>query len=173
MARLRSHPLAPPAKKIAPARGAAAKAVLRDFRIIFSSVRKHFAWLERSCGIGGAQVWALAVMAKRPGLRVSDLAVALAIHQSTASNLLEKLIRRRLARRRRDLSDRRVVRLELTAQGRRLTRRAPRPVEGVLPDALGRLPASALKRLKSDLGALILKMQNKDERAAYTPLADL
>jgi len=162
------------ARKTAPAAHAAAvRAVLKDFRVIFSSVRKHFAWLEHACGIGGAQVWAMAVLAARPGLRVGDLAASLSIHQSTASNLLEKLLRRRLARRRRDGRDRRVVRLELTQKGRALLRRAPRPLEGVLPDALARLPHRALARLDTDLRRLIRTMQVRDGRAAYLPLADL
>ena len=48
----------PPAEPRAPATGApthaaSVKATLKNFRIVFSSVRKHFAWLEESCGIGG------------------------------------------------------------------------------------------------------------------------
>lgn len=155
------------------AHAASVKATLKNFRIVFSSVRKHFAWLEQSCGIGGASVWALAVIGKTPGMRVTDLAESLSIHQSTASNLLERLIREGYAKRRRDTEDQRVVRLELTAKGRKLLQRAPQPVEGVLPDALARLPADVLERLKVDLDALIQAMQVKDDRAAFRPLADL
>jgi DNA-binding MarR family transcriptional regulator len=154
-------------------RAAEVRAALKHFRVIFSSVRRHFAVVERACGVGGAQVWALAAMAARPGLRVGDLAESLSIHQSTASNLVDKLIRRGFARRRRDRVDRRVVRLELTAKGRRLIGRAPRPLEGVLPDALKRLPPAALARLDAELALLIRTMQLKDDRAAYTPLAHL
>ncbi|TAK41553.1 MAG: MarR family transcriptional regulator [Betaproteobacteria bacterium] len=147
--------------------------VLGAFRVIFGSVRRHFAWLESACGVGGAQIWALAVMAKRPGLRVGDLAEALSIHQSTASNLAERLIRQGLAKRRRDGGDQRVVHLELSARGRSLLKRAPRPLQGVLPDALERLPAGTLRRLKADLGVLVRSLHAKDDRAAYLPLADL
>lgn len=162
-----------PRKTAAASHAASVAAALKNFRIIFSSVRRHFAWLESACGIGGAQVWALAVMAARPGLRVSDLAETLLIHQSTASNLLDRLIRQGYAKRWRDEVDQRVVHLEVTAKGKQLLRRAPRPVEGVLPDALGRLPAAVLLRLQSDLDVLIRTMQVKDDRAAYKPLADL
>ena len=154
-------------------RAAAVQRALRQFRVIFSSVRSHFAWLERACGIGGAQVWALAVVARRPGIRVGELAAALSIHQSTASNLLDRLLRSRFVRRHRDARDRRVARLEVTARGRGVLRRAPQPIEGVLPDALDRIPAAALARLGRDLDAVIRTMRVKDERAAYTPLADL
>lgn len=151
----------------------AAHQVLREFRVIFGAVRRHFASVERAAGIGGAQLWALAVVAQRPGLRVSDLAAALSIHQSTASNLLQRLVREGLAVRRRDASDHRVVRLDATPKGRRLVALAPQPFSGVLPDALGRLPARTLARLSVDLRSIIRAMQRKDPRAAYIPLADL
>ena len=154
-------------------RATAVREVLGAFRVIFSSVRKHFARLESACGVGGAQVWALAVVAKQPGLRVGDLAEALSIHQSTASNLVDRLIRQGLAKRRRDGADQRVVRLELSARGKSLLKRAPHPLQGVLPDVLERLPAGTLRRLKADLGVLVRSLHAKDDRAAYTPLADL
>ncbi len=133
----------------------AASEVLKDFRLILGSVRRHYASIAQTGGVSGAQVWALATIARRPGMRVSDLAVALSVHQSTASNLVEKLIRNGLAARRRDSLDQRVVRLALTARGRRVIRRAPRPAGDALTAALGRLPSEVLARLRSDLAALV------------------
>ena len=39
-----------------------AKEVLGQFRSIFAAVRTHFARVEKAVGIGGAQVWALALI---------------------------------------------------------------------------------------------------------------
>ena len=36
--------------------------VLRQFRLIFSSVRRHFQLIEKSAGVGGAQIWALSLV---------------------------------------------------------------------------------------------------------------
>ena len=40
--------------------------VLKQFRIIFKSVRRHFQAIEQVCGISGAQLWALAKIEQSP-----------------------------------------------------------------------------------------------------------
>ena len=40
----------------------AAARVLQQFRQIFNAVKTHFQQVEKKVGVGGAQVWALAVM---------------------------------------------------------------------------------------------------------------
>lgn len=152
---------------------ALAAEALKKFRVIYGTVRKHSRSMERACGVGGAQVWALAVIARRPGLRVTEFARELSIHPSTASNLLDKLERAGYVHRSRSADDHRVVELQLTEAGRALLARAPQPHSGVLTHALEQLPDSLLQRLIEDLRAVIDRMQVKDERAATQPLTDL
>jgi DNA-binding MarR family transcriptional regulator len=130
------------------------KRVLRLFRVIFSSVRKHFRATEASAGTTGAHVWALNVIDEHPGIGVNDLAAAMDIHQSTASNLLRALAQSELVLAERDPLDKRAVRLKVTARGARLLKKAPGPYSGVLPDALLELDPKALKRLERDLQGL-------------------
>lgn len=150
-----------------------ADAVLRQFRVIFRSVKKHFQVIEKQCGIGGSQLWALATVSARPGIRVTELARQLSIHQSTASNLIEQMTRLDLLRRERDTVDQRVVRLHATARGAELLTRAPQPLTGVLPDALAQLDATELAALQASLARLLQVMRVRDESAEHTPLADL
>ena len=75
------------------------KQVLRRFRVVFNAVKTHFQQVEKQAGIGGAQIWALSVVQQHPGIRVSALAVAMDIHQSTASNLVRQLAERQLVER--------------------------------------------------------------------------
>jgi DNA-binding MarR family transcriptional regulator len=157
----------------ASAQRALSVSVLEQFRIIFKSVKKHFQWVEQQTGVSGAQLWALAVIERTPGLRVSELARSLAIHQSTASNLLDRLEGRRLLRREREKSDQRVVRLFLTAKGRSIVAAAPRPLEGVLPDALSRLPEAQLAALKEQLDGVLRLMRVRDASGKRTPLSDI
>ncbi|WP_217424517.1 MarR family winged helix-turn-helix transcriptional regulator [Nitrogeniibacter mangrovi] len=124
------------------------------FRSIYAAVRQHLQKVERRCGASGAQVWALAMVARQPGIRVTELASAMAIHPSTASNLLAKAERSGLIRRERSARDQRVVQLYLTEAGQAVLAKAPEPVAGLLPDALGRLPDEVLGRLSNDLQAL-------------------
>ena len=52
--------------------------------------------IEGQHGLSGSQLWALWHVSARPGLRVSDLAVAMQVRHSTASNMLDKLEQRAL-----------------------------------------------------------------------------
>ena len=157
-----------------PKQRAAALEVLKKFRQIFRAAKVHFQEVERDSGVSGAQLWLLAELAEQPGARVKDLAAAMALHQSTVSNLLEVLTRRKLLVRKRDEDDQRVVRVYLTAAGQRLVRTAPGPARGVLPDALESLPPAALRRLDQCVAALLKGMKVEvPTAAALTHLQDI
>jgi DNA-binding MarR family transcriptional regulator len=154
-------------------RGAALE-VLKKFRQIFRAAKLHFRQVERTADVSSAQLWLLAELFDRPGSRVKDLAAAMALHQSTVSNLLEVLTRRKLLVRKRDDVDQRVVRVFLTAAGERIVRKAPNPARGVLPDALEALPAAALRRLDQSVTVLLKRMRaDVTTGAALTHLQDI
>ncbi|WP_377702219.1 MarR family winged helix-turn-helix transcriptional regulator [Pseudoduganella sp. UC29_71] len=157
---------APAADPVAPAR------VLRQFRVLFNAVRGHFRAVERAAGIGGAQLWALSEIGGSPGLGLGDLAAALDIHQSTASNLVRALLERGLIVQARRQDDRRAVALTVSDAGLALLDRAPPPFRGVLPTALGELDPAVLARLEEDLHVLIGLLETGDQ-GAQTPLAEL
>jgi DNA-binding MarR family transcriptional regulator len=149
-----------------------AREALRRFRVIFSTVKKHFQDIESTCGVSGAQLWAVSEVANLPGLRVSELARAMSIHQSTASNLVGELERKEIVEKKRG-TDQRVVSLYLTEKGKEVVACAPKPMMGVLPDALQRLPEDVLDSLTANMDVLIAIMQLKDEAAATKPLSDI
>jgi len=144
---------------------------LRRFRVIFTSVRHHFQQVEKLTGSGAAQLRALSILREQPGIRLSELAQTMDVHQSTASNLVKTLIERDLITATRDESDRRVLRLRLLPAGTKILQRLRTPYIGVLPKALSSLPPLTLQRLNDDLDTLIAAMQIGDT-AAMTPLAD-
>ncbi len=146
--------------------------VLRQFRIVFNAVKTHFRQVERAVGIGGAQVWALSEVAARPGIGVNELARALDIQQSTASNLVKGLLERQFIVSKRSDTDRRASKLFVLPAGEAVLKVAPAPLSGLLPDALGALDAATLARLETDLAELIGLLQ-ADEAGANIPLADL
>ena len=151
---------------------AADRRVLRQFRQIFNAVKSHFQQVEKKVGLGGAQVWALSVIRDTPDVGIGDLARAMNIHQSTASNLVKGLVERGLVGAAKRLDDRRAVTLRLLPAGTRLLKRSPGPFSGVLPAALAALDARTLQRLQVDLQKLIAVLDT-DERAARIPLAEL
>ena len=146
--------------------------VLRRFRVVFNSIKTHFRHIEKGTGIGGAQVWALGVVRANPGIGVNDLARAMDVHQSTASNLVRSLVDRQLVVAVKDGVDRRAVTLRILPGGRKVLRTTPGPFTGVLPEALASLDTRTLSRLDKDLGRLIAALE-ADERAAGIPLGQL
>jgi DNA-binding MarR family transcriptional regulator len=133
--------------------------VLRQFRVVFNAVKTHFRQVEREAGVGGAQLWALSVIDRRPGIGVTDLARELDIHQSTASNLIKSLVERGLVATSREGADRRSVSLRIQPAGADVLGSAPLPFAGVLPDALSALDAATLERLEQDLGKVIALLE--------------
>ncbi len=149
--------------------GEPAAQVLRRFRLVFNAVKTHFQQVEKKAGVGGAQLWALSIVRARPGIGVNDLAKAMDVHQSTASNLVKTLVDRGLVATGKNGPDRRTVQLNILPPAATVLRRAPGPLAGVLPQALASLDAATLARLDADLAKLITAL-DADERAANIPL---
>jgi len=108
-----------------------------------------------------------------PGTGVSKLAEQLAIHQSTCSQLVEKLVARGLIIKERSKEDQRRVGLRLSDEATILVSRAPGPSEGILPEALKALPHDALLQLETSLEKVIEQLQIKDAKLANRPLSDM
>ncbi len=146
--------------------------ILKDFRIIFRSVQAHSRWVEKESGLSAAQLWMVWELFNEPGLTVSGLAKALSIHQSTCSNMLDKIQKKELVYRDRSLDDHRVVRLYLTEKGATLLAKAPRPAQGALTDVLLRLPDQVLVELESGLNQFIDALKIVDEKAGMMPISE-
>jgi len=155
-----------------PEHDALMREVLMQFRVAFRTISQHYHRVRKSLGVSGAQLWALAEIGEERGVTVGALARRLAIHQSTASNLVEALESAGLVERRRDSDDGRVVTLYLTARGTRLLRRAPKPLRGVLQQALCDLPAASLRDLHGNLVELLGQMHVRSRKAQATILSD-
>lgn len=152
------------------ARSQAMREVLQQLRILFRSIQAHSRWVEKQCGVSAAQLWALWELNAAPGLRVSDLSRVMSVHQSTASNLLDKLEEKGLIRRERSGSDQRVVRLYLTEAGETVLSMAPELGQGAIMGALVKLPDRTLKDLSSGLTRLIAAMSISDAGGKLKPI---
>lgn len=147
--------------------------VLQQFRIIYGTMRQYFRAIEQCCGLPGSQMWILQEVERAPGVGVSELAQRLGIHQSTCSQLVEKLVAQGYLEKQKAATDRRRVGLILATAGQAVIARLPGPAEGVLPAALASLPDVALKTLNINLDELIDHLHDKDDQFARVPLADM
>lgn len=145
---------------------------LTKFRLVINSTKRHYKWIEQQTGVNGALIWALWELNRSPGLKVSEIADAMAIHQSTASNLLDKLQEKGLVNRDRSMDDQRVVRLYLTRAGKALITRVPQPARGLLQEALIKLPPESLQTLNHLLEQLLREMNPAGPRPPRKPPAE-
>jgi DNA-binding MarR family transcriptional regulator len=109
-------------------------AVLTASRVLVAVAARSLA--EHETTVSLPQYRALVVIASRGPQRPVDLAGALGVDASTSTRMCDRLVRKRLITRRRDVVDRRVVHLDLSAAGRRLvervTERRRQEIESIL-----------------------------------------
>ena len=139
---------------------------LQTFRIVFGSARRYDASVRRASGIPGSLLWALSAIAAGGRMSVGLLGSSMALHQTTASNLVNALLSRGLIDRVRSPADKRVALLSVTAKGRRVLRRAPRPHAGLLRDGLTRLNTHRLVELQDGLAGLVAEMRSASRASA-------
>lgn len=145
--------------------------VLKKLRIVIRAAQRHSAWIEKQCGVSGAQLWVMQELEDEPGLRVGEIADKLAVHQTTVSNLLDTLQKRGLVVKRRGELDQRVVTLSLSEKGRAVLQRAPRPARGLLPEALRSMDAKSLAQLNQGLAALLAGIDGMDDSYGLQPMS--
>ena len=145
--------------------------VLKQFRIVIRNIKTQYQDIQKATGVSGAQLWTLCVVAEAPGIKAGELARALAIHQSTASNLLDRLTQLGYVERRREGTDQRVVTIHLTRSGQAIVKNAPQPAIGLLQNALLSLSDERLSGLQQHLSELIHALGLKHERGGATPIS--
>lgn len=142
---------------------------LKKLRIVIRAAQRQSAWIEKQCGVSGAQLWIMQELHDAPGLRVGEIAGKLAIHQTTASNLLRPLEKNGYVVKVRDPADQRAVKLALSEKGAELLMRAPKPARGLLPESLRQLDEQQLAQLNNGLQGLLNSIGIIDEGYGLEP----
>ena len=100
-----------------------------------------------------AQYRALVVLRTRGAQRPADLAEWLQVTPSTASRMVERLVRRRLVRRVRSTHDRRMVKVHLTESGHKLVDEVIDRRRAEIERILGQMPVRGRKTVTAALRA--------------------
>ncbi len=109
-------------------------------------------WAER--GITVPQVRVLFLLAEAGGASAGDLADWLHVAAPTVTGITDRLVRQGMIERRPDSSDRRIVRLALTAEGVQLTTEITDTSRAYLRKVFGRLSEERLRALAESLDEL-------------------
>jgi MarR family transcriptional regulator, organic hydroperoxide resistance regulator len=149
--------------------------IIDDIRRIFQVVNEQSKKAKRETGLTGPQLWAIKVIGDLSPIRVSDLAGRMYLHPATVVGILNRLELLGLVKRVRTSEDRRVVKIELTAEGRSLVAKAPQIAQGLLVAGLEVLPLKKLKDIAAGLESLvqILGAQELPARLILSPEVNL
>ena len=165
-----SAPLRASAERRAPrptGKSADTAAIIMGLRRIVKALHSYSREVERRFGLTGPQLWALKTLLRGEGMTIGQLAEALAVHQTSASLLLQRLVKRGLVQRSRNQHDRRSVELRLTARGRRVAAKAPEAAQGRLLHALSAAPAAEVRRLRRSVDRLVEAMEATGVEAPF------
>jgi len=140
--------------------------VLIALRRIIQSVDLHSKHLEKEFGLTGPQLTVLRTISTSGELSASQLSKAISLSQATVTGILDRLERRGLISRRRSLSDRRCVMVEISAQGEHLLKTAPPLMQESFTRQFLELQTWEQHMILSSLQRLVAMMDAKRLKAA-------
>ena len=145
--------------------------IIDNLRRVFQVVNEQSKKAERETGLTGPQLWAIKTIAQEAPIMVSDIARRMYLHPATVVGILDRLEKQGLVLRVRSTEDRRVVKVELTRQGRALVKKSPEVAQGLLVSGLEKLGALKLKNISEGLDQMvdILGAQNIPPQLILSP----
>jgi DNA-binding MarR family transcriptional regulator len=143
-------------------RNVAISEIMQSLRRIFKAIQDYSHEVLKKFGITGPQLWALKNISQNRSLSLGDLSEKMCLHPSTITGVIDRLEKKGYVVRDRGQKDRRVVKVQLTAEGERLVRKAPNPVQGKMIYGLMRLKKDELNSIYDSIQKLveIMEVQN-------------
>lgn len=138
-----------------PAKAETVGDILNNIRRVFQVVNEQSKRAEKETGLTGPQLWAIKTISQGSPITVSGLARSMYLHPATVVGILDRLAARGLVLRTRSVTDRRVVQVELTGEGRALVKKAPEVAQGLLVAGLAELSGRELQNISSGLDKLV------------------
>lgn len=141
--------------------------IVQGLRRIVKALHSYSQDVRNAYGLTGPQLWALKTLQRDRRLSTGRLAAALAVHQSSASILIDRLEKRGLVRRTRAQLDHRFVDVELTKRGVALAADAPEAAQGRLLHALEAMPPREVRKIRHAVDRLVQAMEATDVSARF------
>ncbi len=126
-----------------------------NLRRVFQVVNERSKRAERETGLTGPQLWTIKVVAESGPVKITELARRMYLHPATVGGILDRLEAKGLVERTRSRQDRRVVRVELTLQGKELVATSPEVVQGLLVTGLEHLGPEKLRNIAAGLEDMV------------------
>jgi DNA-binding MarR family transcriptional regulator len=146
---------------------AAISEIVQSLHRIFKAIQEHSHEISEKYGITGPQLWVLKTISMNGSLSLGDLSERIYLHPSTITGLIDVLEGKGYVARVRDQEDRRVVKVQLTAEGKRLAKRTPNPAQGKMIYGLKNLEKRELDLIYDSLQKLVEIMEAENVKPPF------
>jgi DNA-binding MarR family transcriptional regulator len=141
--------------------------IMQSLRRIFKAIQDYSHEVSDKFGITGPQLWALKTISQNESLSLSDLSERMYLHPSTITGVIDRLERKGYVTRSRDKVDRRVIYVQLSAEGKRLAKRAPNPAQGKMIYGLKNLKKRELNLIYDSVQKLVKIMEVENVKVTF------
>jgi len=141
--------------------------IMQSLRRIFKAIQLYSEQVLKEYGVTGPQLWALRVIYREGRLSMGELSGRMYLHISTVSGVVDRLEEKGYVERARAPSDRRVVKISLTKEGKRVVQRAPEAAQGKLLHGLESLSRREVKGIHAALEKVVRLMEIQDVKATF------
>ena len=149
------------------ARNVAIAEIMQSLRRIFKAIQDYFQAISKKYGITGPQLWALKTIAANGSLSLGELSKKMYLHPSTISGVVDRLEKKGFVVRDRGQEDRRVVKVQLTPQGKKIVAKAPNPIQGKMIYGLNRLKKRELTSIYDAVKELVEIVEAQNVKVTF------
>ncbi len=140
--------------------------ILQSLRRIIRAVDIHSRQLNSKYNITAPQLVCLLTIVDHKTLTVANLAKEIHLSPSTVVGILDRLEERKLITRKRDKTDRRVVKVSATKSGKEFIKDSPSPLQDRLGQSLTKLSRLEQATISLSLERIVELMEAEDIDAA-------
>jgi DNA-binding MarR family transcriptional regulator len=141
--------------------------IMQSLRRIFKAIQQYSEDVLKEFGVTGPQLWALRVIYTEGQLSMGKLSEKMYLHMSTVSGIVDRLEKKGYVERKRDVADRRVVKISLTKTGKKLVQKAPEAAQGKLLHGLESLSTRQILMICASLKKVVKFMEIEDVKATF------
>jgi len=138
------------------------KQIIFQIRRLIQAQAIHTKELNKKYKVSASQLNCLLALYENGPLPPSQIARHIMVNSSTVTGIIDRLEHKGLVRRMRTSQDRRVITIELTTEGDKLTEQAPPPIQQKIIDGLKKLPEGEIEEIIRGLTRLTHMLEVQD-----------
>jgi len=148
-------------------RDVAISEIMQSLRRIIKSIQDYSQEVSNKFGITGPQLWVLKIISGNENLSLGELSKRMYLHPSSITGLVDRLEKKGYVLRDRGQEDRRVIKVQLTSEGKKLVRKAPNPIQGKMIYGLRKLRNGKLNLIYHSIQELVEIMEAQSLKVTF------